>query len=517
MVLTSFPLQKELPTFSCLSSNQTLNITQYNTSKNFKVFDSPRCILKHCPPTNSTTFSAIRADYSSITNFITVLDKFCDMDLYTELYTRVVYGCRLIGNLIIPFISDKYGRKKAFLMMLTMVTISNIGFLTIHNDYAYILFSGMTYFTMSGISISIIIAVENMRKELYSIMGVIQGINLSINGLLAYITIHLMKSWYLHVILYVINNIALFIFNMRILTETPDYLLEKKDYESLETALKRMAEYNGIKSEVEKMLSDISEADAMNYKQDYKSSSKLSDIDKEKKRERKNSINSVNSIISINSQNINDITSNNDSNNKAKGCMNTIYDIAETYRNLYKQKTDRYNFLKMILPMGAFNFLYFTQLMFIERIPGDIATNSFLIFAQELISPSVGMYLTQKFNRKNVIVISYFITFILCMIFPLLVSMETSTSGNIAFYINSFMVLSINFISCMAVANIFILLSEIFSVNVRSTATGLIQIIISLSVIMSADILNLFSSPFYIYAFLFGFGTYSLYLLDIKA
>jgi MFS family permease len=186
----SYPSQKILPDYKCIPEGKlSSNFTHITSLPNFKIVKDQNCIKKYCYKNNNKEeanqkFSKIVIDYTTITNFVTAYDSFCDFDeFFTNLNTLIQTG-RIIGSLFLSYIADKYGRKNPYFMHIYIMLFfySFIFFIKSRAFfYLFVFFTGLNfhlYFLLMAI------ANEMMTIENFSIFSSLQGVIFSIGGVL---------------------------------------------------------------------------------------------------------------------------------------------------------------------------------------------------------------------------------------------------------------------------------------------------------------------------------------------
>lgn len=193
-----------------------------------------------------------------------------------------------------------------------------------------------------------------------------------------------------------------------------------------------------------------------------------------------------------------------------KYLLKILEDIKTYFTSIYKRyslifghKTQRNTFLFFLLPYLSVMIGYYGQLMFVEKLPGNILLNSFLIYSSDIMAPNVAGYILRFFGRKKILTIFHACSIFICLNLP---HIPVGMLYTIILFLNCFI---INFIN--VATDIFA--AESFDSSVKSSAMGLLILSGFLSNVFVDSLMDLFGTPFYLFALLSLFSIASIYNL----
>jgi MFS family permease len=442
LILTAFPIQKQLPSYICLAeleSHSNLNFNHFN-----KHVTDEACIRKFCGDSNSQLI----VDYTSIRNFVTKLDVFCNVEEFSSNFTRSIFFSRIFATLFFSYITDIYGRKKTFFFIAYCLVISNLGFLYFNSASLYLFVGFLSNMCKSFYNLVILIGVETMCSEYYSVLTGILGFLYASCSFTNIFIMSVFNDW--HVILYFhlfLNFVGLY-FSYKYIVETPKYLLSTHRYDELDRALIKISESNGRRPDLDIMLANIKEIKINNCR------------------------------IKI------DVVKNN--------IYENIKKIILPYHKIYHDKNEFHYVLLMMIPYTSMHIIYFLLILNLDKLPGNLLTNSTAIYSAEVLSTLVGGYLAKNYKRRTLL----FVFFSSCLFFLLLLPLVLNYK---------FLLLITLFCISYSVCTVYIptnlLSAELFEVTTRSTATGILLIVANLSIMFGDVLIYVFYSQFILFVF----------------
>jgi MFS family permease len=462
LILTGFPLQKEAPEYQCLNRFDFEDLEDYSVYKNnprYKIIHSEECIDKFCNKMDNyqdAILWVIVADYNSVTNMVTALDVMCQIDNFSAYFTKMLFIGRIIATLLFAYISDNFGRRIAFSIGLVLMLVTNTAFFMLRNATMYYIIAFFANMCFQLYSLITVMSVEIMGSKLYSVLNGVTASLFAFCGVFNLLIMYFFKSWFVLLGIHIVIDALIIYLNFTCLTETPKFCLMKKDYTQLEDILIRIAKDND--TYVNKV------------------SHKLEEISQIKKMIKKDSI-----------------SSDNIKNKTIFAYMNPIRllnSIFGPYIKILTAKNDLGNFLKFIIPYITVFFVYYGQLMFLEKIPGDPQFNSLLIFTSELFSPNLAGFLLTKTSRKLIITVFSLICIICCLIFP--------QTDNALF--QSFLIFTNCFSICVILVVNYVFSAEAFDSSIKTSAISVLLLIANVAMIFGDILMNVFPSPFYMFA-----------------
>lgn len=284
--MTSYPTQKVLPEFTCLSienleqlfksQNLDVSITDFDmlsaednnklygnfarlftpaiiNMKNIKIIEDPQCIVKYCHRNskeiqgfydeekfpkkesslntphskNKNAYVKIIVNYEKLVNWVTMNDALCDYEEFFANVTIVINSSKILGSFIFSYVCDLYGRsiilKACILQILTM--------------YILIFFSSSRLFFYLYISILIInsnlfstivtISSESLNTKLFSILNGINAVIFSLSGFLCLgIMVSLQNYYYIAVTALCFSSLVTYLMKIYII-ESFNFSLDK--------------------------------------------------------------------------------------------------------------------------------------------------------------------------------------------------------------------------------------------------------------------------------------------------
>lgn len=493
MLITTFPIQKELPDFFCVHKAEfqdSQDYLVYKQNNNYKVIYNEDCVAKRCrdwviereDTTNvkfqSAIFWVLVADYSSVKNYVTNLDLMCEVESYSGDFTRIIFLGRILATVILSYVSDKYGRLPVFKINLSLLIISNLGFLFSSNKFAYLIFGTCSNITMQTYNLSTIMSVEYMSSHLYSLFnGAISSL-FAFCGLFSIGMMYFFQNWFLIITFHLILNLFVVYMTSIYMVETPRYCLMKRDYDTLDVALVKMSLMNGTyEDKVKSMIEDVK-------------------FFRGKDRENIDRIEAP----GAKGENIPMLKNRNTGSTYRFNPLSIFSALLGPYLKIFSRSKDLENMVKLMIPFITVNFVYYGQLMFVEKLPGNVKINSFLIFFSELFSPNLAGYLLKSQSRRKIITVFHSLCILVCIIFP-------HVQNEL---IVSFLIFSNSFCICVNLVTTYVLSAEVFDTSIKSSANGLLILLANCPMVVGDLLMGIFPSPFYLFAILCGFSIFSV-------
>jgi MFS family permease len=495
MIVTGFPSQKEIPPYVCVNRlDFEESITEYKEYKNnplrYKIIHQEECVAHYCSMEEnfeSPIFWVLIADYKKIRNFVTHLDLMCDIESYSGDFTRWIFMGRIVTTVLFSYVSDTYGRRTSWLIVLCLLALSNFLFLTISNKSLYHVIGFLSNMCMSNYNLTMIISVEVMNSDLYSIFNGVVAMLFAFCGIFTIIIMSYFKDWLVLVFIHLVIDISMIYMSYYYFYETPYFCLNKRKYDDLNDVIVNISKVNGtyehlVKGKLEK-IEHLKRSLGVVYRKVITNTSPNSP--EMQKGKRKLTAQSNLSELSNFSLGEHDNQGHNEQNSQS-----IFVALFKPYINIFYKRRQLLNLIKLTLPFITINFVYYGQLMFLERLPGDPKTNSFLIFFSELIAPNLAGWLMQFTGRKKIL---YFFH-VCCIIFCLaLAHVNNEFASTILLFLNSF---SIAFSFVVS----YVFAAEVFPTSIKTSANGLLILIGNFSLVIGDLLMSIFPSPFYLFA-----------------
>lgn len=460
LTITIIPLQKDIPSHFCVDSRE-FDDPKYDVyklqQKHIKIINNEHCTRKFCKlkdEFDNELLSILVVDYSSITNFVSELDIFCEHEDYFTTITQYLFTGRLIGTLIFSYISDKYGRLSSISIQFYLLIFCHFSFLIIKNKYMFCILALISNSCLNIWNTLCIMTTEIMSPKLYSLANGFIGAAFSLTGVTNILIVYYFRNW--NILLYIHLGIifGILYFGRPYMIETPKYLLENRRYKELNEVIVKISNTNNSKEQHAVLLQKLEE---IKQKQDNETD--------EKKIAR-----------------IEDIG----------GILYYVNQVLGPYLIIFQSHENTLNILKTSLVYITIVFIYFGQLFYIEELPGNLYFNLSVIFIAEVISDSFGGILLQRFNRKQILI--YLFIVISFLLFIVLIS-TNHVIILIAVCLIAFSV-AITFIAFL------VYMSELMDINVRSTSISIVTNCSSLFIIISPYVIKIFYNSAYL-TFLF--------------
>jgi hypothetical protein len=211
LVIVNFPSQKALPDYKCIEKNAintngnkkefTTDITDITSLPHFKIIKDKSCIIKYCQKDNQNQsqldkenkedfimpkkeFTGIAVDYTTITNFVTVYDAFCDYEDFFGNLNFLINFCRIIGNTLMGYLSDKYGRKLSYFLHLYIMIFFYFCIFFFQSREFFYLFIIFTSINIQFFQLLQVYSNETMPQVNFSYYSSLSSVIYTINGLI---------------------------------------------------------------------------------------------------------------------------------------------------------------------------------------------------------------------------------------------------------------------------------------------------------------------------------------------
>lgn len=505
MIITGFPSQKEIPRYVCINrlafeeNNSNNEYKEYKkNNEKYRIIYQDDCIARYCSKEEnfqSAVFWVLIADYKSVRNFVTHLDLMCDLESFSGDFTRWIFMGRIVTTIFFSYISDTYGRRTSWLIVMILLALSNFLFLIINNKSLYLLIGFLSNMCMSNYNLTQVISVEVMNSDLYSIFNGAIAVLFAFCGIFTIFIMSFFKDWFLLVFIHLVIDITMIYFSYYYFYETPYFCLNKQKYDELNKVLENISKINEtydslVKFKLEKIENYKDSLGIVNRKIITNTSPNSPNIGILKDKQ-KNSLKSNNNELS--NFCLEDNYGQEQTESKSSSILN---DLFKPYINIFYKRKQLVNLLKLSIPFITINFVYFGQLMFLELIPGDPRTNSFLIFSSEILAPNLAAWLMLYMGRKNILNFFYLCSLICCLA---LAYVKNSFTASLLLFLNSFSI-ALNFVAAYVFA------AEVFPTSIKTSANGLLILIGNFSLVIGDYLMKIFPSPFYLFI-LFNLGS----------
>ncbi len=142
------------------------------------------------------------------------------------------------------------------------------------------------------------------------------------------------------------------------------------------------------------------------------------------------------------------------------------------------------------------NFVFYGQVLNVEKMNGNIYFNSFIIYTAEMISEISAGYFLQNYGRRQMIIACFGLSTFFCFFLNIIEIFGGSrVFFTIFIFANSFFI-SITFVV------IYVYSAEIFDSNVKSTMVSLLINLSNVFLLLSPYLIAKFTSPFGLFCIL---------------
>ena len=452
LMITAFPVEKEIPNYVCINRYEFEDFEEYSFYKNnpqFKIIESEECVEKFC----KEPLQVLVADYGEMRNFITMLDTMCNVDKFSGEFTKRLFLGRILAIFFTSYISDNIGRKITIHILLVLLLMTNIGFFFFRNNSAFLTITFFANMSMQLFNINTVYSVEIMSDDIYSVLSGAMGLFHTICGVFGIVIMFLFQDFIVLLSIHLVLDVIIIYYAFVYLVETPKFCLYTKDYTQLKESITFIANINGTYDT--KILPIFKKIDAICEKNQ-------NTPDTEESKGEFNIVGKISYFISS---------------------------VFSPYIKIFTRKKELFDLGFLFFPFATVFFVYYGQLMFIERLPGNAQVNSLLIYCSELFAPNIAGYMLIHMKRRTIYSSVFIASIILC---ALLTQIENAIMVSILVALNAF-VISMNFIVQYVIA------AELFDCSVKTSAMGVLILLSNLFMVPGDLLLGLFSSPFYFF------------------
>lgn len=495
VLITSFALQKDIPDHYCLNKiefeddleNKYLEFKKNN--KNYKIINDEKCIeqmcfkkeelgegleihnkiiLNHEHTNNLPSTTVLVIDKKSIINFVTLLDVVCNMESFFGIMTQMLFLGRILGNFVFSYISDKYGRLICFKIQFYSLFICYLIYYFVRIDIIYIIVTLLVSGFVNIYNLVTAMSTEMMSQKMYSLLNGFLGASFTTTGLLCIIVFYYFKNFnimiYIH---FFITSFVIYAVYTDFLTETPIFLLDQGNYSHLNKVIKHIATINDtLKSaNIESRLQELRE-----YRNLHQIKSKTDEFFTPTHTPKKLSI--TNSQLS---------------NNKPSSMMENLFG---PYLIAFKSKETTIVFFKLLFIFLTMHFVFFGQVLNVEKMNGNIYFNSFIMYLAEIISEISGGYFLQTYGRRKMLIWCFGMSAFFCFILNII-----ERTGDFRILFTIFIFANSFFIS-MTFTVVYVYSAEIFDSKIKSTMNSLLINLSNIFLLVSPYLISKFASPF---------------------
>jgi len=490
-MLCIYPSQKTIPDYICIPEGKDImNFTKITKLSNYKIIEDQNCIKKYCYKNQKNQiekeikFTNIIVDYTTITNFVTTYDAFCDYNEFFINLNNLIQVGRIIGSTFLSYISDKYGRKNPYFMHIYIMLFFCIGIFFLKSRaffYIFVFFGGLNdhiYFLICTM------ANELMTLEYFSVFSSLMGIMFSICGLICNFNMIIFNNFYLfYTFLLIFLIIMLYLSN--------EYIRETLDF-TIKMNLIRQS-FNDIKILDKKLVIGIQE-DPQRSEQ-LKNIENFVNEDEVSVNRVKNRYNSEKQLFLNNSLNL----MSNKSYEKIPEINNS--GIFGPFKLIFENKELTIKFLIFSQLFITVNMNYYGPLLNIELLMDNVYFATFILFLAEFIGETLCGYLLQNNLRIRSMKIGYFSSGFLYLI----VSFLDNGVLKIFLLFIAFIITSFLFIAT------FILTAESFEVEVKNSMLTLTSNLSSIWLIILPYLIKLVPDIYFLFS---GSSLISFFLID---
>jgi MFS family permease len=501
LLLTSFPLQKDLPEHYCLNRiefeddlEDKYSEFKKNTKK-YKIIKNEQCIEQMCfkkeeegegieshnkliinhEHQNSSPSSTILViDKKSVINFVTELDVICHMESFFSTMTQMLFLGRILGNFVFSYISDKYGRLVCFKIQFYTIVMCYLTFYFIRIDLIYIIVSLLVSCCVNVYNLVSAMSTEIMSQKMYSLLNGLLGASFTMTGLLCIFVFCFFKNWniliYIH---FIVTAFVMYAVYTDFLTESPIFLLDQGNYSHLNKVITHIATVNDTleSANVEYRIQELREFRNLN-----KIKSRTDGFFTPVRTPRK-----VSDAIS------------NSSTYKPESFLESLFG---PYLIAFKSQETTTQFFKQLFIYLTMHFVFFGQVLNVEKMNGNIYYNSFIIYLAEIISEISAGYFLQKYGRRQMVIWCFGLSAVFCLILNII-----ERTGGFRFLFTIFIFANSFFISITFVV-VYVYSAEIFDSNVKSTMNSLLVNLSNVFLLASPYLISQFASPFALFCML---------------
>jgi hypothetical protein len=332
-----------------------------------------------------------------------------------------------------------------------------------------------------------IISVEVMNSELYSVFNGVVAMLFAFCGIFTIFIMSYFKDWLVLVFTHLVIDILMIYFSYYYFYETPYFCLNKKKYDELNDVIINISKVNGtyenfVKDKIDNIEKFKKSLTLANRKVITNTSPNSPDIQKSKIK-----LSFKSNLTELSNFSLGEYYTQEQNNQKS---FSIIYALFKPYMIIFYKRRQLGNLLKLILPFITINFVYYGQLMFLERLPGDPKTNSFLIFFSEILAPNLAGWLMQFMGRKKILYFFHMCCIVFCLA---LAHIQNEFTASILLFLNSFSI-------CLCFVVSYVFAAEVFPTSIKTSANGLLILIGNFSLVIGDLLMSIFPTPFYLFA-----------------
>jgi hypothetical protein len=269
--------------------------------------------------------------------------------------------------------------------------------------------------------------------------------------------------------------------------ETPYFCLNKKKYDELNDVIINISKVNGtyenlVKDKIDKIEKFKKSLTIANRIVITNTSPNSPDI-----KNTKIKLSLKSNLTELSNFSLGDYDPQEQNNEKS---FSIVYALFKPYMIIFYKRRQLGNLLKLILPFITINFVYFGQLMFLERLPGDPKTNSYLIFFSQILAPNLAGWLMQFMGRKKILYFFHMCCIMFCLA---LANTQNEFTASILLFLNSFSI-------CLCFVVSYVFAAEVFPSIIKTSAKGLLILIGNFSLVIGDLLMSIFPTPYYLFA-----------------
>ena len=503
LLLTSFPLQKDIPEHYCVNKQDFVDNSEgkFNIykadSKRFSIITETQCVEQICfkkeeigegveshnkMVENQITDEKLNprntvliVDNKSVTNFVTELNVICKMESFFGTMTQMLFLGRIIGNFVFAYVSDKYGRLICFKLQVYTIVVCHLIFFFVKVDWVYILVALVASGCLNTYNLVSAMSTEMMSQKMYSLLNGLLGASFTLTGLIDIVVLYFLKNWNILLLLhFLVSGVVVYAMTYY-LTETPIFLLDQGNYRELSETIKKMATVNET-------------YESQNVKNRLDALKEFRNINKIKSKT-EGFFNSLSAEFAS-------AYSSRRGSAVSKKPENFIESISGPYMIAFKSKETSTQFLKILFVYLTMNFVFYGQVLNVEKMNGNIYFNSFIIYTAEIISEISAGYFLQNYGRRQMIIACFGLSTFFCFLLNII-----EISGGSPVFFTMFIFLNSFFISITFVV-IYVYSAELFDSNVKSTMVSLLVNLSNVFLLTSPYLIAQFTSPFGLFCIL---------------
>lgn len=333
-------------------------------------------------------------------------DLICSKNYYFGIMGSLYFTGILVGNFFISNFTDNFGRKKVIIFLLFLYFL--ITLLTIFAWNYYVLFFslfivGVIY---SGTSLcAFVLNFESSSKIRRKAFSVILSMTYGLGAIFHILIFYYFKNWKISIfIMSLLTIIAIYLVST--INESPEYLIEKKDYLKLRKVLINIAKINNKEGSLREYL------DLTNFE------SLIDFHNKEDKDSEINNESMPNQYLSVSKTDRNNVTKaknktikNQSSQIKAiKLKFNSSFNKTFGILELLKLKSQRSALFLMSLNWFFMTMIFYGLNLNITNFETEPYLTGILVYLSESIAQLLSLYFMENFGYKNTLIWSYFIS-----------------------------------------------------------------------------------------------------------